>query len=58
MISSPRIAVSRQAGEAVGRTTIVVKGAGGGWVADALVAGALAGSPPTRADKVGHVHRA
>jgi hypothetical protein len=49
MIWSPLLAVSRQAEEAVGRTTTDVEG-GAGWVTGELVAGALVGSPPARAD--------
>jgi hypothetical protein len=49
MIWSPLLAVSRQAEEAVGRTTADVEG-GAGWVTGEPVAGALVGSPPARAD--------
>jgi hypothetical protein len=47
---SALVAVSRQAEEAVGRTTIEVTGAEGGWGAGARVAVTLVGSPPARAN--------
>src|SRR6266508_1897919 len=47
---SALVAVSRQAEEAVGRTTIDVTGAEGGWLAGERVAVTLVGSPPARAD--------
>jgi hypothetical protein len=47
---SALLAVSKQAEEAVGRTTTDVEGAGAGWVADERAGGALGGSPPARAD--------
>ncbi len=50
MISSPLVAVSRQAGVATDRTVAEVTGAGAGRVAGGRATVAPAGSPPDRAD--------